>query len=163
MTTLQELEGGSVWDDEVYNAFRTHVEEEDRLLAVYRELAASSGAPDVAYLLEMIMSDEQRHHQLFEQLALAVRVVVELEPAESAVPDVPLRRSGSAALRTSLNNLLRFEREDAHRLRKLRHALRPVQETTIWPLLVETMELDTKKHILILKRLMRISGGVFGD
>ncbi len=162
MTALEQLEGGSVWDDEVYNAFRSHVEDEGRLLSAYRELADDPSNPDVAYLIRMIMDDERRHHAVFERLANTVRSVVELEPSAAGVPDIPLRRDGSRALRRATEQLLRFEREDARRLRKLRHALRPVDETTIWPLLVETMELDTRKHILILKHILAISGGVFG-
>jgi hypothetical protein len=92
-----------------------------------------------------------------------VRTVVELEPGGHGLPDIPLRRSGSQALRKATGELLRAERQDARRLRRLRHALRPVHETTIWPLLVETMECDTKKHILILKHILAVSGGVFGE
>jgi hypothetical protein len=163
MSTLEELEGGSVWDEEVYGAFRAHVEEEDRLLRQYRRLAADSSSPDVAYLVELILEDEERHHRIFEQLAETVRDVVELEPAQRGVPDIPLRREQSRRLREAIAPLLRFERDECRRMRRLRRSLRPVQETTIWPLLVKTMELDTKKHILILEHILAISKGVFPD
>ncbi len=160
---LEQLDGGSAWDDEVYNAFRSHVQEEDRILASYEALAGEQSSPDVAFLVRMIAEDEKRHHELFAQLADTVRTVVELEPSAHAVPDIPLRRDDAQFLRRAASELLRFERDDARRLRKLRRELRPVHETTIWPLLVETMELDTKKHILILKHILKIAGGVFGD
>ncbi|HTW99986.1 MAG TPA: hypothetical protein VMD59_14480 [Acidimicrobiales bacterium] len=164
MSASQEhLEGGSVWDDEVYRAFREHVVEEDKVLSSYRQLAGDATSPDVAYLVNMIMEDEKRHHRTFEELATTVRQVVDIEPADGGVPDIPLRREGHKALRNTTEELLRLEREDAKRLRQLRRTLRPVAETTIWPLLVEMMELDTKKHILILKHILAISGGVFGE
>ncbi|HTW98914.1 MAG TPA: hypothetical protein VMD59_09065, partial [Acidimicrobiales bacterium] len=85
------------------------------------------------------------------------------EHSPSVIPDVPVRRDGSHWLREMVNELLHFEREDAKRLRQLKRTLHPVSETTIWPLLIEAMELDTKKHILILKHILAISGGIFGD
>ena len=163
MTGLDELEGGSVWDEEIYQAFRSHVEEEDHLLQEYKRLAENESSPDVAYLTSLILDDEKRHHKLFEQLAETVRHVVELVPDAAGVPDVPLRRPGSHSLRTVTEQLLKFEREDLRKLRQLRRSLKPVAETTIWPLIVETMELDTRKHILILKHVLDIAGGIFGD
>jgi len=161
MTATSELEGGSVWDEEVYSAFRAHVSEEDELLAEYRRLAADTGSPDVAYLVGLIAEDEERHHRLFEELAESLRGVVELEPGGHGVPDIPLRREG-AALRKATAELIAFERADARKLRQLRRELKPVAETTIWPLLIETMELDTKKHILILRHIAAIADGLFG-
>lgn len=160
---IEHLEGASVWDEEVYEAFRQHVEEENRILLLYRKAARTAGSPDVEYLVNLILEDEKRHHKMFEQLAETVREVVALEPAADGVPDIPLRRETSAALRKVTAELLHFEREDAKKLRQLKRSLRPVGQTTIWPLLIETMQLDTKKHILILEHIERIAGGVFGE
>ena len=156
------LEGGSVWDEEVYQLFRQHVSEEEHIIASYRRLA-SDASPDVAYLVNLIVEDERRHHRIFEELAATLRQVVEVEPGDKVVPDVPLRRSGSQGLRAALESLLSFERADASRLRRLRRSLRAVSDTTIWPLLVESMELDTKKHVLFLRYLVDKSSGIFGQ
>jgi hypothetical protein len=148
------------WDVELYDAFRAHVQEESDLLDSYLRLGASLESPDVAYLVDLIVEDEQRHHRLFEQLAETLRADIELGERADAVPDVPVRRADAAALRAATAALLRFEREDARRLKLLRRSLKPVAQTTLWPLLVETMELDTRKHILILEHLQRIAEGM---
>ncbi|HTW99985.1 MAG TPA: hypothetical protein VMD59_14475, partial [Acidimicrobiales bacterium] len=63
MQAVEDIEGGSTWDDEVYRAFRAHVDEEGRVLWSYGQLAAIPSSPDVAYLVNMIMEDEKRHHR----------------------------------------------------------------------------------------------------
>ncbi len=165
MTLEAHLDGASTWEEGVFGAFSAHVKEEEEILARYRELASDAASPDIAYLLKMIIADEERHHALFNELAATVSRVVEMSPDSPGVgvPDVPLRRHDSARLRATVNELLRFERDDARRLHQLRRDLRPVADTTIWPLLVEAMELDTKKHVLILKHILGISNGIFGD
>ena len=48
-----------------------------------------------------------------------------------------------------------FEHEDAKSLHRLQKELRPLRNTTLFSLLVELMELDTKKHIVILEFIRR--------
>jgi hypothetical protein len=45
------------------------------------------------------------------------------------------------------------EKDDEKDLRQLIADLRPVKTRTIWPLLVELMELDTEKHLRVLRRI----------
>ena len=160
MSALEELEGASSWDQQIYGAFRAHVEEEDRLLAEYAKLSGDLDDPDVAYLVDLILEDEQRHHRVFEQLASTIRSDALFGPRDDAVPDVPVRRADPRRLLDVTRALLKVEREDARRLRRLQRDLKPVSGTTLWPLLVETMRLDTRKHIVILEHLREIARGI---
>ena len=49
--------------------------------------------------------------------------------------------------------LMRFEREDARQLKKLAKRLDPVRDTTLWHLMVTMMQIDTAKHLLMLRFL----------
>jgi hypothetical protein len=51
--------------------------------------------------------------------------------------------------------LREFEEDDARNLVQLRKRLKPFADTTIWTLIVELLQLDTKKHITILRFLER--------
>ena len=50
-------------------------------------------------------------------------------------------------------HFLAAEREDRRRLRDLSRALRPLRNEHLWPLIVELMEIDTRKHVRILEYL----------
>ena len=53
----------------------------------------------------------------------------------------------------ALDDLLAVEKDDAQQLKTLEKSLKDVRHTTVWPLLVELMEMDTRKHIKILEFL----------
>jgi hypothetical protein len=154
------LQGASVWEEDLYESFRAHAEQEDQMLGDYQKLADDMSSPDVSFLVRLILEDEERHHRLFGELAAALRAQVELEPAQSSIPDVPLHRRDPAALLAATDRLLELEHEDARKLKELRKQLRPVEETTVWSLLVETMELDTKKHIALLRHVRKLAHGI---
>ena len=154
MTRTERPAGLSVWEQQLYDLLHDHISTEGGLLAEYDDLAAQSHG-HVKYLVEMIGDDEARHHRLFEQWANSIADMGTLQdrPDES-LPTVRAEedpeRVASAAER-----LLAIEHEDARELRRLRKDLVDFEDTTIWPLLVDLMRLDTEKHVLILEFLRR--------
>ena len=108
------------------------------------------------YLLNIILGDEHRHHELFGDMQrnLESRIAWRDEG-----PQVPSRviKSDVEALQQATKNLLRLEKADAKELRRLRRTWRKRGgERELWALLVRTAELDTKKHIEILKYLRKL-------
>jgi rubrerythrin len=156
----QTIAGASVWEQDVYDQLVRHIEAEEEILASYRQLASDAGSPDIAYLAGLVADDEERHHRIFEQLAASIRAEAELVASPEAVPHIPLSRSDPAAVLEATDRLLAQEEADRRALRDLRRSLRPVAATTLWPLLVETMELDTRKHIAILRHIRSIAKGL---
>ena len=68
--------GASAWEQELFDHFRSHVENERELIAEYGELAKASSVPGFRYLTELILADEERHHRQFADLAETVRADV---------------------------------------------------------------------------------------
>ena len=62
------------------------------------------------------------------------------------------------AVRAAAREFLEVERADERDLHRLQKSLKTVKDTTIWSLLVDMMELDTKKHQLILEFLQKHPG-----
>ena len=54
-----------------------------------------------------------------------------------------------------VEDLLEVEHRDSDHLKELDKMLKDVRRTTVWPLLLELMELDNQKHIRILEFLRR--------
>jgi hypothetical protein len=149
--------GASVWEQELYNHFRSHIANEEELIRAYGELAASAAVPGFGYLARLILADEQRHHQLFADLAETIEAEAESLADGSAVPSISVRRLSDDQRQRMLaltDRFLALEREDARDLDRLAKELKVVKDTTLWHLLVELMRADTQKHIRIL-RFMR--------
>jgi hypothetical protein len=150
---LTELAGSS-WDEQLLAHFHEHVEGELGLLEAYMDLR-DKGPEHVRYLVDLILNDEVRHHQIFQELANRVRSDIDFRDYEPKVPYVRKGPANSRALIEATDRFLAFEREDQKSLRRLEKELRPVRDTTLFSLLVQLMELDTKKHIAILEFIRR--------
>ncbi len=144
----------SPWDEQLLAHFDQHVGDELSLIEEY--LGFRDRGPDyVRYLIDLILDDESRHHQTFKELINHVRAGVDCRDYGPQVPYVLLSSNDRKALLEATNRFLAFEREDEKSLRRLQKELRPVRDTTLFSLLVELMELDTKKHIAILEFIHR--------
>jgi rubrerythrin len=149
---------GSVWEEEVLDHVRRHVAEEGAILATYESLAERHRDDDVGYLLRLILDDEARHHRILEEMANAVRSWVEFRELTPRPPDLVFWKRRQEVLEAA-ETLLAAERRDAAALRRLQRQLKPIRETSLLGLLVETLELDTAKHIRILEHLRRAARG----
>ena len=144
----------SPWDEQLMAHFDEHVDGELSLIEAYLQFR-DEGPEYVRYLIDLILDDESRHHQTFSELFNHVRSGVDFRDYGPQVPYVQNSSEDREALLKATTRLLAFEREDAKSLRRLHKELRPVRDTTLFSLLVELMELDTKKHIAILEFIHR--------
>jgi bacterioferritin (cytochrome b1) len=149
-----DIVGASVWERELFEHFTSHVDNERELIAEYGELAESTSVPGFRYLAELILADEERHHQLFADLAETIRADAEFRFGDSPVPPIPLAPLPEDERQRILeltDRFLALEREDQRDLGRLVKQLAPVRDTTLWQLLVRLMQADTDKHIQILR------------
>ncbi len=146
-----KLIGASIWEERLYRHLTSHEESERELLVEYQDAASTSGSDAFAYLCDLIVEDEIRHHRVFSDLASALRTDAELRPEDPAVPRLDRWGSDPAKVVALTESLLELERKDAKELHKLTTRLRNVADSTMWQLLVRLMESDTAKHIEILE------------
>ena len=144
----------SPWDEELLAHFDDHVGNELTLIEEY--LGFRDRGPEyVRYLVDFILDDESRHHKTFSELVNHVRAGVDFRDYGPQVPYVQPASEDREALLEATKRFLALEREDQISLHRLQKELRPVRDTTLFSLLVELMELDTKKHIAILEFIHR--------
>jgi rubrerythrin len=148
--------GLSVWEHDLYEHLTEHMQNELALVDRYEALAASAEG-HVSYLVKLIMEDEARHHRLFDEWRNALQSNAELREVEPQVPHMS-RSKKAEAVRACAREFLEVERADERDLHRLQKSLKTVKDTTIWSLLVDMMELDTKKHQLILEFLHKHPG-----
>jgi len=138
------------WWATISHEFQVHVREEEQFLHSYRVLVDSIEDVGTRRLVELIIEDEERHHELMAQIAREARG--DGDPAESS-PAPRFSAEEAATLLELTERFLAAEREDRRRLRALSRTLAPLRDDNLWPLTVELMEIDTGKHLRILDYL----------
>ena len=135
----------------IYDYVCDHVATEGAILEEYQRLADDPfGSPAFRYLANLILADERRHHQLFNDLAESIRQMAELRLEDEPIPSLHGLRSDRERIEAATERLLAAERADAKDLKQFAKQLKEVRDTTLWGLLVELMQDDTAKHIKIL-------------
>jgi rubrerythrin len=134
----------------------SHASRERETLAGYRSLAETLPTPDLRYVARLILSDEERHHQIFEDLGQTVFAFDNLEARGMPIPPVSGVTDAAVRLRTleRLDQCIEEEEQERADLNRLDNALFPSRSRTLWPELVKIMREDTERHLHLL-RFMR--------
>lgn len=152
---LLDVPPSSAWEDLALAHIEQHIAREEQAARWYEDFARVED-PQIKYLAAMIAADEHRHHQMLSDIARSLESRVSEKIDDSVTSNaVALSPEREAALLEAARQLLAVEEEDVDELKTLRRDLHLAPSGTIWPLLVEIMELDTQKHIRILKAIER--------
>jgi len=142
--------GWSPAETELFKHLTEHAANEGAILEEYKQAAADTQSKALAYLIDILMEDERKHHRWFAELATSLEADASLSGVAPAVPRMDFHRADRAAVRTVTERLLEREKADEKELNRLQKELRDVRDTSLWGLLVELMQRDTTKHIAIL-------------
>jgi hypothetical protein len=152
MTANETPAGLSVWEREIYDLLVDHVTQESEVVDEYDELLERSTG-HVRFLLKLIIEDELRHHELYQEWAKTFRSFGTFEEPVDGVPNI-VEEAEPERLIAALEKLLALEKDDVRHLKDLEKQFKDFRRTTIWPLLTELMKSDTEKHIRILEFLL---------
>jgi hypothetical protein len=149
MTTIN---GASVVEQQLYDHVIAHGRDEGEILAAYERMAEDTDSPAFAFLAQLILDDERKHHQLLDALATTIRTSAELTGEPVPIPHL----GGSSTadrerILAETERLLDFEEEDNRDLERLAKQLKDVRNTTLWELVVRIMQHDNEKHRRILQ------------
>ena len=135
---------------------RAHDERESAILASYSHLVAESSDEGVRYLGALIIEDEERHHQMINEMVNRIDSSIHGVSVEPSTPSLSPRVD--RVLLDETRRLITLERQDAKELRLLQKELRSVPATSLLPLLVKLMLHDTARHIEILRFIRAYTG-----
>lgn len=150
--------GASAWEERLWTHLATHVMEENKLLVEYSAAARETRSKAFAYLVNLLVEDETRHHRIFAELAASLKTEAELSRQPPKIPYMDFARADGGALLEVTERLLKREEQDARELKRLQSELRSVKDTSLWGLLVDLMQRDTQKHIAMLRFAKRHAG-----
>lgn len=149
--TNESSAGPSAWERDLFAHLSSHVDAERGLLEEYSAVAERTESKAFAYLVNLLIEDEIRHHRIFTQLAQSIQSAAELGREDPIIPYMDFQRADRAAVLEGTRHLLEREEQDARELKRLQKEMRDVKDTTLWSLLVDLMRRDTDKHIAILR------------
>lgn len=143
--------GWSVGETELFSHLSDHAAREGALLDEYADVASTTESKALAYLIEILMEDERKHHRWFGELASSLQTDATLSGADPTIPRMDFHRADRATVRDVTERLLEHEKADEKELKRLQRDMSDLQDTTLWGLLVNLMQRDTDKHIAILR------------
>lgn len=143
--------GASVYERELVEKLTQHGKEEGVILERYQRFVQEGPSAAARYLVQLILDDERRHHQLLAELANAVAWGGNADGDVDAMPDLYPKGKAAPSFAEETKELLATERRDREELRRLRRELKPYHGNTMWPLIIDLMLLDTEKHTKILR------------
>lgn len=133
-----------------------HSAEEGEMLARYEALRDGVKSELARYLVDLILEDERRHHRVIDELARTIAWAG--LGGDTAAPEVPAlgyHETEAPEFVELTRQLLDRERQDRRELNRLRRELRDFSDTTAWTLLIDTMLLDTEKHMQLLRFVLQ--------
>jgi rubrerythrin len=132
-----------------------HVDGESEHVEAYRRLAQTINDPIVKLLMDLIVEDEQRHHELMMRMAARLRDDLEATRSAYALPYAPSPRNGRLqAFAAIVAEHARDERKGARELRRLADDAGLIYDG-VFALLLETMADDSAKHERVMRFVLR--------
>ena len=134
-----------------------HIDAEQSALDAYENIVADRDDDMISYLIQTILRDEARHHELFREILNSLESKMRWEDVEPLLPPVPRVVADREALLATTDRLIGFEQDDLKDLKQLRKSWTKAKgDLAVWAVLIESAEFDTQKHIRMLKRLRQL-------
>jgi hypothetical protein len=138
--------------EKLLNEFEAHEAKEDRALEFYKRSIAHTPNAVTRFLMQLIISDEEKHRALIHAMAATLRGSLNwTKPADSldGIGDISTM---NGKLRDITDELIRLEKEGIHEYHTL------VKESSgyyhgLFKILLDSMIRDSEKHVELLKFL----------
>lgn len=130
-------------------AFKIHESDEERWLAIYKNVAERSDDPLIRFLLHLIIVDEERHHEAMGSMITGLKD--DLATTGSGKP-VPWRSMPGARIKALIQTLERFREIERQGIKAYKRLIKLSEafQQDLFALVCRTMIHDSRKHIGIL-------------
>jgi rubrerythrin len=129
--------------------FQTHESDEARWLAIYQKLAHESEDPLIRFLLNLIIADEARHHEIICHIVSGLKDELAWTSSEKGVVKPPEQDKRDKDFLGTVERLLVVERDGIGEYEKLVKKTEGFHQD-LFGMLCKTMIHDSLKHIGIL-------------
>ena len=129
--------------------FESHDVKEADFIRSYKEIAAKSKDPLITFLLQLIITDEERHHAVMHAMASSLRGNINWSKPADAIPTLGELGAEKEDLMKLTGDFVKLEKDGLKESKKLLKATKGYYQG-LFTLLVTTMIHDSEKHVEIL-------------
>jgi uncharacterized protein with von Willebrand factor type A (vWA) domain len=153
--TVDGLEGeGGSEVERLMNKFESHEGQEREFLHRYKEVADKSKSQFVKFLLQLIISDEEKHHAVTHAMVSTLQGSLRWTQPADAIGSLHEGEEEKEELLKLTGDFIRLEKEGVKEYKKLIKECRDYYHG-LFGLLLDTMIQDSEKHIRILQFLQK--------
>ena len=150
---LEEREKGVSEVERLLQAFAAHEDEEKGFLRDYRAILEHCKHPMAAYLLNLIIEDEERHQTVVHSMVATLRGAIDwTHPADAIEGSTTLTQEQARELHRLTRKYIDEEREGIKKYKKLIKSSSGYYRG-LFGLLLKVMIHDSEKHVMILEFL----------
>jgi hypothetical protein len=133
----------------------SHVDGESEHIEGYRRLSHVIDDPIVKLLMDLVVEDEERHHELMRRMAARLGDDIHATRSDSALPYATSPRNGRLrGFAAVVDAYARDERQGIRQLRRLASEAGLLYDG-VFSLLLETMADDSAKHERVMRFVLR--------
>jgi hypothetical protein len=140
--------------ERLMNEFEAHETKEEKTLEEYRTLVLQSKSPVVRFLLQMILSDEEKHRAVTGAMAATLRGSLTWTKPENSIEDSGDISSTNGHLLALTEEFIELEKTGIREYRKLVDASQGYYHG-LFTLLLQSMIRDSEKHVELLEFLQK--------
>ncbi len=134
--------------------FESHDVNEGEFIRAYREIAEKSNDALIKFLLQLIITDEERHHAVMHAMASTLRGSISRTQPQDALPPLGELNEEKGELLKLTADFIKLEKEGIQESKKLLKSTKGYYQG-LFTLMVTTMIHDSEKHVEILAFLHR--------
>ena len=134
------------------NEFEAHETEEGKFLSRYKELAGKTENRTIKFLLQMIISDEEKHHAITHAMASTLKGDLYWTNPDDAIRGLNNAVEDKETLLKLTDDFIGVEKKGIKEYRELIKASKGYYRD-LFVLLFESMIHDSEKHVKILQFL----------
>lgn len=140
--------------ERLLNTIEAHINAENESLRAYKDLSKRSGDPLARMLIELVLADEERHHELLHRMAISLRDDINWTHSPDALPIDRASGPVAAELIEATRARIREEQESVRHARELARTQRGLYDG-LFELLLQIMAEDSEKHERILRFVLK--------
>jgi len=141
--------------EELLGILDAHVGAESEHIAEYRKLTHATSDPVVRVLMDLVIEDEDRHHDLLRRMAARLRSDIESTSSAGALPYAGSVKGGTAKeLAGVVEDYARDEIAGSREMRRLAKDSRSLYGG-LFGLLLDTIADDSEKHERIMRFVLK--------
>ncbi len=134
--------------------FESHDGKEGEIIRSYKEIATKSKDTLIKFLLQMIISDEERHHAVMHAMASSLRGSINWTKPEDPSPSLSELGEEKGEVMKLTADFIKIEKEGIKESKELSKSTKGYYQG-LFTLLVTTMIHDSEKHVEILDFLRK--------